>query len=211
MQWDLNLANCPKCPSKAETQYIWSATGIWCNIIQQWTQTFQNFGWCGCTERKARSSLIWKSNRIGSSYSWQFRCADFIGKRCSISNARRRDWFACCWGKVSCSKCYISSPFISSLLYMIGDCLFERNISTSVNSTTMKWRFGTVLEQYTRAHEMTLEGALTKQVLIKYIQYIHTILHRQAYIRFSPASWVCWGVPQGNHHHKIDNVPWSWN
>ena len=50
-----------------------------------------------------------------------------------------------------------------------------------VNSTTMKWRFGTVLEQSTRAHEKTLEGALTKQVLSIYIQYIHTI-HRHPYI-----------------------------
>ena len=42
-------------------------------------------------------------------------------------------------------------------------------IKTHLFNLAIKWRSGTVLEQSTRAPEKTLEGALTKQVLITYI------------------------------------------
>ena len=45
-------------------------------------------------------------------------------------------------------------------------------IKTHLFNLAIKWRSGTVLEQFTRAPEKTLEGALTKQVLITYIQSV---------------------------------------
>ena len=47
-------------------------------------------------------------------------------------------------------------------------------IKTHLFNLAIKWRSGTVLEQSTRAPEKTLEGVLTKQVLIT---YIHTYIH----------------------------------
>ena len=47
---------------------------------------------------------------------------------------------------------------------------------THLFNLAIKWRSGTVLGQSTRAPEKTLEGALTKQVLIT---YIHTYQHQQ--------------------------------
>ena len=49
-------------------------------------------------------------------------------------------------------------------------------IKTHLFNLAIKWRSGTILEQSTRAPEKTLEGALTKQVLIT---YIHTYKHHQ--------------------------------
>ena len=59
-------------------------------------------------------------------------------------------------------------------------------IKTHLFNLAKKWRFGTVLEQSTRAPEKTLEGAPTKQILITYI-------HRPGSVAWVPPPHGCRG------------------